>query len=148
MDVTVDVTADVRVDAAATADAASASGEPRNGSSPSGDRSIVTPLASAMWPRSATSPSLTSIIAGAPARAAAGPDSYGGAGRKWVARIEARPGSRSPASGPDDTVPDDTVPDVSSASPAAEIPRVPDTATTSPGIAPDRRTGAPSVRSP
>ena len=44
-------------------------------------RSIATPLAAATWPRSATSPSETSIIAVAPACAAAAPAAYGGCGR-------------------------------------------------------------------
>ncbi len=43
-------------------------------------RSIRTPLAAAMCPRSATSPSLTSVIAVAPRSAAAGPAWYGGSG--------------------------------------------------------------------
>src|SRR5262249_4832282 len=42
--------------------------------------SIWTSLAAAMWPRSASSPSLTSIMAVAPSLAASGPASYGGGG--------------------------------------------------------------------
>ena len=43
------------------------------------DRS-ATPLAAATWPRSASRPSLTSIIAVAPSSAASGPAAYGGRG--------------------------------------------------------------------
>ncbi len=57
--------------------------------------SIRTLLASAMWPRSAISPSLTSHIAVAPSPAAAGPAWYGGSGRRW-ASTKAR-GERKPA---------------------------------------------------
>ena len=45
-------------------------------------RSMATPDAAATCPASASSPSETSIIAVAPASAAAGPSAYGGSGRR------------------------------------------------------------------
>ena len=42
---------------------------------------MATPESAAMWPASATRPSETSIIAVAPAWAAASPAAYGGSGR-------------------------------------------------------------------
>ena len=69
--------------------------------------STWTPLASATWPRSASRPSLTSIIAVAPSSAASGPASYGGAGRRCAATSSASgsdggspPGARPAASPP------------------------------------------------
>ena len=89
-------------------------------------------LASAMCPRSAISPSLTSHIAVAPSPAAAGPAWYGGSGRRW-ASTKAR-GERKPRE--------------STANPAADQPSQPVTATTSPGCAPPRVTGSWPRRSP
>ena len=94
--------------------------------------SIRTLLASAMCPRSAISPSLTSHIAVAPSPAAAGPAWYGGSGRRW-ASTKAR-GERKPRE--------------STACPAADQPSQPVTATTSPGWAPARVTGSWLRRSP
>ena len=76
-----------------------------------------TPLAAATWPRSATRPSLTSIIAVAPSAAARGPSAYGGAGRR-CASTRTR-GDRNPR--------------LSTARPAAAQPSRPATATRSPG---------------
>ncbi|CAM5695589.1 hypothetical protein SANTM175S_06079 [Streptomyces antimycoticus] len=95
-------------------------------------RSIRTLLASAICPRSATSPSLTSVMAVAPSPAAAGPAWYGGSGRR-CASTKAR-GERKPRE--------------STACPAADQPSHPVTATTSPGRAPDRVTGSWLRRSP
>src|SRR5690606_32372794 len=94
--------------------------------------SMRTLLASAMCPRSAISPSLTSHIAVAPSPAAAGPAWYGGSGRRW-ASTKAR-GERKPRE--------------STAWPAADQPSQPVTATRSPGWAPDRVTGSWLRRSP
>jgi hypothetical protein len=94
--------------------------------------SIRTLLASAMCPRSAISPSLTSHIAVAPSPAAAGPAWYGGSGRR-CASTNAR-GERNPRD--------------STAYPAADQPSQPVTATRSPGWAPPRVTGSWLRRSP
>ena len=96
---------------------------------------MSTPLAAATWPRSASRPSLTSIIAVAPRFAASGPASYGGAGRRCPVISGVTRGSCvSPAS--------------SRARPAAAGPSGPATATRSPGAAPDRSTGLRPARSP
>ena len=92
-------------------------------------RSMRTPEARATWPRSASSPSDTSIIAVAPAFAASGPAAYGGSGTRWALTTTA--GERKPR--------------CSTASPAAAQPSRPRTATRSPGRAPPRRTGAPAL---
>src|SRR5512135_2579405 len=92
---------------------------------------MPTAEARARWPRSASRPSLTSIIAVAPARASAGPRSYGGAG--WRCASTSGP-SRTPAD--------------SSANPAAARPTVPARTTRSPRPAPARVTGGRPCRSP
>src|SRR5690606_21796857 len=94
--------------------------------------SIPTPEASAMCPRSASSPSETSIIAVAPANAAAGPAAYGGSGQRWA--FTTLTGERNPLP--------------NTASPAAAQPSRPHMATMSPGRAPERVTGARPPRSP
>ena len=93
---------------------------------------MPTPLATATCCRSATSPSLTSTIAVAPSSAARGPCAYGGSGRRCAATTLT--GERNPRP--------------STASPAAAQPSRPVYATTSPGLAPDRVTGARPCRSP
>ena len=65
-------------------------------------RSMRTPLASAMWPRSATRPSLTSVIAVAPSSAARGPSAYGSSGRRCAVTTDTgerkpRPSTAKPA---------------------------------------------------
>ena len=110
-------------------------GAPRPAPARSGSRSTSTPLARAMWPRSASRPSLTSIMAVAPRVAASGPASYGGIGRRCS---PTRGFSRMPA----------VSPVLSRASPAAAWPSGPATATTSPALAPDRSTGSRPARLP
>jgi len=92
----------------------------------------MTPDASARCRASATRPSLTSIMAVAPAMAAAGPAAYGGCGRRWASMTAA--GSARPA--------------WSRARPAADSPTRPARASRSPGRAPLRSTGARPCRSP
>ena len=75
---------------------------PRTAPTSSVDR---TPLASAMWPRSATSPSLTSSSRWRRASAARGPCAYGGSGRRCAAttctrRAEAAAEHREAGRGP------------------------------------------------
>ena len=86
----------------------------------------MTRLSAARCPRSASSPSLTSHIAVAPASAAAGPAAYGGVGRRCAAT--AAIGLEKPRR--------------STARPQADHPSRPASATTCPGRAPDRSTGA------
>ena len=103
-------------------------------------------------PRSVTSPSETSIRACAPAAAARGPARHGGTGAPVVphqrtharrplteARRRRHPGQRAVGSGS---------PRSYRASPPPDHPSVPQTATTSPGRAPERSTGARPRRSP
>src|SRR5690242_21249463 len=79
-----------------------------------------------MCPRSASSPSLTSHIDDAPACAARGPSAYGGCGRRCAST----------------TVRGERKPRVSTVTPASAQPSRPTTATSSPGRAPERSTGA------
>ncbi len=78
-----------------------------------------------MWPRSASKPSLTSVMAVAPAPAACGPAAYGGCGTRCAST--AALGDRKPR--------------LSAANPAPARPSCPAYATTSPGSAPERSTG-------
>jgi hypothetical protein len=84
------------------------------------------------WPRSDSSPSLTSHIADAPAIAARGPSSYGGCGRRWAST----------------TTRGDRNPRASTAYPASAQPSRPAYATSSPGRAPERSTGGRPSRVP